>query len=328
MAEDNSRQRLGRGLAALIGEMDKPVSVSGKGGDDGEGGGGAGVDSESGSTRTGEGAGNSGRIENDRIVAIESIRANPNNPRREFSESDLEDLSSSISEHGLIQPILVRSIKDENQDETGLQWEIIAGERRWRAAQRAGIHQVPILVREVDDRQALELAIIENVQRADLNPVEEAMGYRQLMDEHDYKQADLGKVIGKSRSHVANTLRLLNLPQSVQALVSAGQLSSGHARALITLEKPDALAKRIIDEGLSVRQTEQLAARAGEAPEAGGNRPDKAEKDPDTRALEKRLSDNLGLRVQISHKQNGRGRLVIDYKTLEQLDELESKLTS
>ncbi|MGI9364865.1 MAG: ParB/RepB/Spo0J family partition protein [Rhizobiaceae bacterium] len=318
MADDNSRQRLGRGLAALIGEMDKPVSVSdGLGAADGPDGSGG-----------GDGAGNGGNLENDKIVAIESIRANPNNPRREFSESDLEDLSSSISEHGMIQPILVRSIPADSGEETGLQWEIIAGERRWRAAQRSGVHRVPILVREVDDRQALELAIIENVQRADLNPVEEAMGYRQLMDEHDYKQAELGKVIGKSRSHVANTLRLLNLPQSVQALVSAGQLSSGHARALITLEKPDALAKRIVDEGLSVRQAEQLAARAGETQENIGNRPAKAEKDPDTRALEKRLSDALGLLVQINHKHNGRGRVTIDYKSLEQLDELESKLTS
>lgn len=308
MSDDTSKKRLGRGLAALIGEMDKPVSDDSR-----PDGGGSQGDSAS-------------RIENDRIVPIETIRANPNNPRRDFSESDLEDLSSSISEHGLIQPILVRSVPGEGVEGADIRWEIIAGERRWRAAQRSGVHDVPILVREVDDRQALELAIIENVQRADLNPVEEAMGYRQLMDEHDYKQAELGKVIGKSRSHVANTLRLLNLPQSVQAMVSAGQLSSGHARALITLDAPEALAKRIIDEGLSVRQTEQLAAGAGETQTSGNQRTIPAEKDSDTRALEKRLSDNLGLRVRIAHKQNGRGRVTIDYKSLEQLDELESKL--
>ena len=306
MAEESSKQRLGRGLAALIGEMDKPVAATGVDG-------GEAVDAN---------------VASDRVVPIESIRANPNNPRRHFTEEDLEDLSRSIAEHGLIQPILVRSARPVQDAAGAADYEIIAGERRWRAAQRAGIHSVPILLREVDDRQALELAIIENVQRADLNPVEEALGYRQLMDEHDYKQADLGKVIGKSRSHVANTLRLLNLPESVQAMLSAGTLSSGHARALIPMEAPEALAKRIVDEGLSVRQVEQLAAQGSQASRSGAKKPAHSVKDADTEALEKKLSDVLGLKVAINHKANGRGRITIDYKNLEQLDALEEKLVS
>lgn len=308
MAEDNAKQRLGRGLAALIGEMDKPAVVS----------------PSDGGTDEPEKA----QVASDRVVPIESIRANPNNPRRNFTEAELEDLSQSIAEHGVIQPILVRSARPQEGVDRIIDYEIIAGERRWRAAQRAGIHSVPILLREVDDRQALELAIIENVQRADLNPVEEALGYRQLMEEHDYKQADLGKVIGKSRSHVANTLRLLNLPESVQAMLSSGQLSSGHARALIPMEAPEALAKRIIDEGLSVRQVEKLASEDHRTPKAGIMGAAKAPKDADTEALERRLSDALGLKVAINHKANGKGRVTIDYKSLDQLDLLEGKLTS
>ncbi|CAG0906823.1 unnamed protein product [Cyprideis torosa] len=301
MAEDASKRRLGRGLAALIGEMDKPVAAAGSAPEE----------------RSVE------PIVSDRIVPIENVRANPNNPRRQFADADLEDLANSISEHGIVQPILVRPAPSGSGD-----WEIIAGERRWRAAQRAGLHQVPIIVREVDDRQALELAIIENVQRADLNPVEEALGYQQLMDEYSYGQADLGKVIGKSRSHVANTLRLLKLPTGVRALLSEGSLSPGHARTLITLERPEALAKRIVDEGLSVRQAEQLAA-AAERPEGVSSQAGKGQapaKDADTKALEKTLSDALGMKVLINHKASGRGRLMIDYKSLDQLDALQTKL--
>lgn len=306
MADEPSKQRLGRGLAALIGEMDKPVSVSA-------------AKAESKEEET---------LASDRVVPIETIGANPNNPRRQFTEAELEDLANSISEHGVIQPILVRSANTKSDDNSGLNWEIIAGERRWRAAQRAGIHTVPIIVREVDDRQALELAIIENVQRADLNPVEEALGYQQLMDEHDYKQADLGKVIGKSRSHVANTLRLLKLPKGVQTLLSEGSLSPGHARALITLDAPEPLARRIIEEGLSVRQAEQLAAAAErpEGKETQSAKPAQLVGDADTIALQNRLSDVLGMKVKISHKANGKGRLTIDYKNLDQLDDLEAKL--
>jgi ParB family chromosome partitioning protein len=228
----------------------------------------------------------------------------------------------------VIQPILVRSARPDANSDVTFDYEIIAGERRWRAAQRAGIHSVPILLREVDDRQALELAIIENVQRADLNPVEEAQGYRQLMEEHDYRQADLGKVIGKSRSHVANTLRLLNLPESVQSMLSSGALSSGHARALIPMDAPEALAKRIIDEGLSVRQVEQIASQQNRPEKVGLVNSAQATKDADTEALERRLSDALGLKVAINHKANGKGRVTIDYKSLDQLDLLEGKLTS
>ena len=306
MAEEPSKQRLGRGLAALIGEMDKPVSAYAGGAD-----------------KPGDDA-----VVSDRIVPIESIGANPNNPRRQFTEDELEDLANSIAEHGVIQPILVRSSTQSQESENRQAWEVIAGERRWRAAQRAGIHSVPIIVREVDDRQALELAIIENVQRADLNPVEEALGYQQLMDEHNYKQADLGKVIGKSRSHVANTLRLLKLPNSVRVLLSAGTLSPGHARALITLDSPEKLARRIVDEGLSVRQAEQLAA-AAERPadlETKSAKPANLVDNADTQALEKKLSDALGMKVKISHKTSGKGRLTIDYKKLDQLDDLEAKL--
>ncbi len=305
MADEPSKQRLGRGLAALIGEMDKPIAT-----DAAE------------AQETSE-----AKIATDRVVPIESIRANPNNPRRNFTEEDLEELSRSIAEHGVIQPILVRSARPSQDSNNAIDYEIIAGERRWRAAQRAGIHNVPILLREVDDRQALELAIIENVQRADLDPVEEALGYRQLMDEHDYIQADLGKVIGKSRSHVANTLRLLNLPTSVQSMLSAGTLSAGHARALIPMDSPEALANRIVEEGLSVRQVEQLAAQKAHSSISGGAESGKSAKDADTMALENRLADALGLKVSISHKSSGKGRVTIDYKNLDQLDALSDKLT-
>ena len=308
MADDQKNKRLGRGLAALIGEMDKPVAAISQ----------TGAKQEVAETT----------LPSDRTVPIESIIANPNNPRRQFTEAELEDLSSSISEHGVIQPILVRSAPKADS-ENGHVWEIIAGERRWRAAQRAGIHSVPIIVREVDDRQSLELAIIENVQRADLNPVEEALGYQQLMDEHEYKQAELGKVIGKSRSHVANTLRLLKLPTKVRSLLASGELSPGHARALITLDAPEQLAKRIVEEGLSVRQTEELAAVAErpEGLETKSAKKAKSVEDPDTKALEKRLSDALGLKVSIRHKLSGKGKLIIDYRSLDQLDELELKLS-
>ncbi|MEO1399359.1 MAG: ParB/RepB/Spo0J family partition protein, partial [Pseudomonadota bacterium] len=217
MADDASKKRLGRGLAALIGEMDKPVVPVAS------------------AAVTPDPAAGGGRIPDDRRVPIESVRRNPNNPRRVFAESELEELSGSIREHGIVQPILVRRAPGEGQSDTKSEWEIIAGERRWRAAQRAGLHEVPIVIRDVDDKQALELAIIENVQRSDLNPVEEAQGYQQLMDQYAYKQAELGDVIGKSRSHVANTLRLLRLPGPVLSMVSSGTLSAGHARALIPL---------------------------------------------------------------------------------------------
>lgn len=285
MVEDVSRKRLGRGLAALIGEMDKPVEPA------------------------------RATVSSDMRIPIEKIGRNPRNPRRNFAESDLADLAHSIREHGIVQPVVVRPTATPGH------YEIIAGERRWRAAQRAGLSEIPVIIRDVDDRGALELAIIENVQRADLNPLEEAMGYQQLIDDHNYSQADLGQVIGKSRSHVANTLRLLKLPNVVRDMLVDGQLSAGHARTLVTAAEPAQLAKRIIEGGLSVRQAEALA----QAPTSAG--PDKArsrersEKDADTRALEKLLTDITGLKVAINHRDQG-GEIKIAYSTLEQLDEL------
>jgi len=296
MAEDNSRKRLGRGLAALIGDLDAPAAA----------------------TKQAAGA------HADRMVAIEHIRANPANPRRNFNEEALDDLSASISEHGVVQPILVRPIHSSatgGQDLGGARYEIIAGERRWRAAQKAGLHEVPVLIRDVEDRQALELAIIENVQRSDLNAIEEAQGYQQLIDEYDYSQADLGQVIGKSRSHVANTLRLMKLPEAVQKMVAGGELSAGHARALITADNPQFLAERIVREGLSVRQVEALAQAVAETKQGGGSAKRPAEvKSADTRALEDRLGDLLGLKVSVDVRDNGSGELKIRYRTVEQLD--------
>lgn len=291
MSEDLSRKRLGRGLAALIGDLDRPD---------------AGRDDFS-------------AVRADGMAAIERITPNPRNPRRAFAEPDLEDLTQSIREHGIVQPVVVRRMPDDK-------FEIIAGERRWRAAQRAGLIDVPVVIRDVSDRVALELAIIENVQRADLNAVEEALGYQQLIDEHNYTQADLGQVIGKSRSHVANTLRLLKLSQHVREMVTDGSLSAGHARTLVTAIDPDLLARRIVDEGLSVRQAEALAqqpVRIGEPakPRADGT----VQKDADTIALEKTLSDALGLKVSITHGQKG-GDIKIRYSTLEQLDGICHKL--
>lgn len=289
MNEDNSKKRLGRGLAALIGEMDRPVPKQ-------------------------ETAQPAPVTSADGRVPIEFVSPNPRNPRRNFAESDLADLAQSIREHGIVQPVLVRRKTDGK-------YEIIAGERRWRAAQRAGLTEIPVLVRDVDDRTALELAIIENVQRADLNPVEEAQGYQQLIDEHNYTQADLGNVIGKSRSHVANTLRLLKLPEVIRDLLVNGTLSAGHARTLVNAADPATLAKRIVEDGLSVRQAEALAQQ----PQAGAGQQRRqahsTEKDPDTLALEKLLSDVTGLSVEISHKNKG-GEVKIGYRTLDQLDDL------
>ncbi len=288
MNQDSSR-RLGRGLAALIGEMDKPV----------------------------EAAATAVRAA-DTKVPIEHVVANPNNPRRHFAEADLVDLAQSIRQHGIVQPVVVRSASSVGQ------YEIIAGERRWRAAQRASLTEIPVIIREVSDRTALELAIVENVQRADLNPVEEANGYQQLIDHHNYTQADLGQVIGRSRSHVANTLRLLKLPDAIQGMIVDGTLSAGHARTLVTASDPAGLARRIVEEGLSVRQAEALAQQpAGHA----DIKPAKSLKqvDADTASLEKALRDAIGLKVAIKHGSRG-GTLAISYKTLEQLDDICRKL--
>jgi ParB family chromosome partitioning protein len=235
-----------------------------------------------------------------------------------FADDELQDLANSIREHGIVQPILVRPVTGV----ASVSYEIIAGERRWRAAQLAELHEVPVIIRQVADKQALEIAIIENVQRSDLNPIEEALGYQQMIGDHQYSQSDLAQVIGKSRSHVANTLRLLKLPENVRSMVSAGALSAGHARALITADDPEALAMRIVDEGLSVRQAEALMQAKPEPNSKNGKSQDAGEKDADTLALERSLSDLLGLKVAISFKKDGSGDLRIRYKSLEQLDDI------
>ncbi len=227
----------------------------------------------------------------------------------------MHDLASSIRQHGIVQPVVARTVSDGR-------FEIIAGERRWRAAQLAGLVEIPVIVRDVDDKTALEIAIVENVQRSDLNPLEEALGYEQLIAEHGYTQNDLGEIIGKSRSHVANSLRLLKLPDPVRDMLAAGSLSAGHARALVPTSDPSALAKTIVSKGMSVRDAERLAQndiRAQNDPRPAMARRD--EKDSDTLALERTLSDALGLDVAINHKGSG-GQVRIAYKSLEQLEEI------
>jgi len=286
MAEEGQRLRLGRGLAALIGDM----------GDDDEG-----------VLDRGRGA---------RRVPIEFLRPNPRNPRKSFGESDLEDLAQSIRERGIIQPIVVRSLRGLDDA-----YEIIAGERRWRAAQRAGLHEAPIVVVEADDKLALEYAIVENVQRTDLNALEEAAGYDKLIADFGYSQVELAQVIGKSRSHVANTLRLMKLPDSVKEKLASGAISAGHARALLAVKDPEAAAERIVAKGLNVRDVERLARED----EEGNVRParPRAEKDADTRALEQALTETTGLEVTISAKAGASsGEVRIRYATLEQLDSL------
>nr|WP_321461646.1 ParB/RepB/Spo0J family partition protein [uncultured Cohaesibacter sp.] len=272
-------KRLGRGLAALIGDMDNEAQAI-------------------------------ERARSQRRIPIEFLRPNPRNPRRDFIEKDLDDLTRSVKEKGIMQPILCRPVKGEDDS-----FEIIAGERRWRAAQAAGLHEVPVLIHDVNDKEALELAIIENVQRADLNALEEALGYDQLIAEFDYTQAELADVIGKSRSHVANTLRLLKLPESIKDYLKKGELTAGHARALITAENPEELARRIVEDGMTVRDAE----KAGQEKDKVKEPKPKKEKDADTVALEKRLTDRLGWNVFIAPKKKG-GEVKIQYKSLEQLD--------
>ncbi|WP_418136175.1 ParB/RepB/Spo0J family partition protein [Agrobacterium sp. El2ro-1b] len=284
MSDDLSKRRLGRGLAALIGEMDQPVPV-----------------------------GEPQRAVNaDRTIPIEFIARSHRNPRRHFDENELQDLAASIRQHGIVQPVVVRTVGVNR-------YEIIAGERRWRAAQLAGFTDVPVIVRDVDDRTALELAIVENVQRSDLNPLEEAMGYEQLIAEHGYTQNDLGEIIGKSRSHVANSLRLLKLPDPVRDMLADGSLSAGHARALVSTSDPATLARTIVSKGLSVRDAERLAQNDIKSQGEIAEKRPAGEKDSDTIALERSLSDALGLEVKISHK-GGSGQIRIGYRTLEQLE--------
>ena len=287
MVEEN-RSRLGRGLAALMGDVGDETRTT---------------DKVQGSQRK---------------VPTEFLKPNPRNPRKTFEEPDLADLSASIKEKGIIQPIIVR-------EKAGVAdiYEIIAGERRWRAAQRAGLHEVPIVVVQASDRDALEMAIIENVQRADLNPIEEAAGYERLMAEFSYAQSDLAQMIGKSRSHIANMLRLMKLPDSVKELLRNGSLTAGHGRALLAVEDPEQVALRAVERGLTVRDLERLGQNESDDPVKKKARSEAAQegKDADTRALERMLEDALGMSVQLTFGKNG-GELKIKYQTLDQLDAL------
>lgn len=260
--------------------------------------------------------GEASRTRPDQTVALDLLDPNPDQPRRQFSEDALKELAESIRVKGVIQPLIVRPSK-----RTKGRYEIVAGERRWRASQMAQQHEVPVIVRELDDTEVLEIAIIENIQRADLNPIEEAMGYRQLMDRFGHTQDRLAEALGKSRSHIANLLRLLQLPEEVQGYLREGKLSAGHARALITTDDPAELARRVIKAGLSVRETEKLA-KAAAAPKRVVPASRSAEKDADTRALEQDLSAQLGMRVAIEHFADGSGRVVVGYRTLDDLDHL------
>ena len=257
----------------------------------------------------------------ERRMPIERVHPNADQPRRTFDEEALSDLAASIAQRGIIQPLIVRPL-------TGRPGEvqIVAGERRWRAAQRAGLHEVPVIQRDLDDTEVLEVAIIENIQRADLNAVEEALGFRQLMDRFGHTQEQLSEVLGKSRSHIANLMRLLKLPDAVQEMLRDGTLTAGHARALINCDDPTDLARRVVARGLSVRETERLAKGR---PETSPSRAPRAEKDADTRSLEADLSAALGSRVTIDHPgADGRGRITIDYASLDALDRLCALLSS
>jgi ParB family transcriptional regulator, chromosome partitioning protein len=257
----------------------------------------------------------SGAAEDQRSLPLASIKPGRFNPRRNFSQGQLDELAASIRERGLVQPLVVRpSLSDAES------FEIVAGERRWRAAQLANLHQVPVIVRELTDQEAVELAIIENVQREDLNAIEEGEGYKLLMDGHGYTQEDLAKIIGKSRSHLANTLRLLKLTHRVQEMVRSGQLSAGHARALIGRADSEALALRIVNEGLTVRDIEALTQEKSPKPKRSRS------KDADTRAAEAELAEALGLGVEIKKGKGEKGELRIRYTTLDQLEDLRQRL--
>ncbi|MGB3314123.1 MAG: ParB/RepB/Spo0J family partition protein [Albidovulum sp.] len=250
----------------------------------------------------------------DTRVPVEKLEPNPDQPRRDFAPEALEELAASIKAKGIIQPLIVRINPRKSNS-----YEIVAGERRWRAAQMAQLHDVPVLIREFSDTEVLEVAIIENIQRADLNAIEEALGYRQLMDRFGHTQEKIAEGLSKSRSHIANLLRLLTLPAEVQSWLREGKLTAGHARALVTTENPVELARQVIAKGLSVRETERLTKAPAKKPAPRTTRP---EKDADTRVLEQDLSAHLKMKVVIDHKGHDGGHLVITYKTLDELDEL------
>jgi ParB family chromosome partitioning protein len=284
---DDGRSRLGRGLAALIGDVgDETTTIE--------------------------------RARSQRRVPIEYLRPNPRNPRRNFSDGELDELAASIKQRGIIQPVVVRALRGAKDS-----YEIIAGERRWRAAQRAGLHEIPIVPLEATDSEALELAIIENVQRTDLNPLEEAGGYQALASEYQHSHEEIARIVGKSRVHVTNTLRLLRLPEPVKAYINAGKISAGAARMLVSASDPEEMAREIVERGLNVRQVEALAkSRAKGKGKAVKKR---AMKNADTVALERRVSNALGLTVTIDHRGKG-GVVQVQYRTLDQLDDVVRRL--
>jgi len=295
------KSRLGRGLASLIGEnvpatgTNKPLPGHGE----------------------------------HRMVPMDRISPSPFNPRKSFAEAELEELANSIREKGVVQPIVLRPIGANGQH-----YEIVAGERRWRAAQRASQHLIPAIVRALTDQEALELAIIENVQRSDLNAIEEATGYRDLIERFGYKQEELSQIIGKSRSHLANTMRLLKLPDSVQGMVRNGELSAGHARALIGRDDVDVetIARDIVSKGMNVREVEALFSSKRGAEPGGNNAPRSApmtlKKDADTRAAEREMADAIGLAVEINPGSGEAGEIIIRYRSLEQFEVVRKKLTA
>ena len=290
MVERKSKSRgLGRGLSSLMGDLKNEPLTS----------------NENSESQTIE-----------KLVPVEKIYPNPNQPRKSFQEEKLIELANSIKTKGIVQPLIVRKKKGTKES-----FEIVAGERRWRAAQRAQIHELPVIIKEFTDIEVLEIAIIENVQRADLNPIEEALGYKNLMENFDHTQDGLSKEIGKSRSHIANLLRLLNLPSSVQELLISGQLTAGHARALVTCDNPLAIAKQIISLGLSVRDAERLAKNVSE--KKVSNKTKTKEKPADTVLLEADLSAALKMKVSINHEEGKeKGLISITYKSLDELDRI------
>ena len=290
MVERKSKSRgLGRGLSSLMGDLNNEPLTS----------------NENSESQTIE-----------KLVPVEKIYPNPNQPRKSFQEEKLIELANSIKTKGIVQPLIVRKKKGTKES-----FEIVAGERRWRAAQRAQVHELPVIIKEFTDIEVLEIAIIENVQRADLNPIEEALGYKNLMENFDHTQDGLSKEIGKSRSHIANLLRLLNLPSAVQELLISGQLTAGHARALVTCDNPLAIAKQIISLGLSVRDAERLAKNVSE--KKVSNKTKTKEKPADTVLLEADLSAALKMKVSINHEEGKeKGLISITYKSLDELDRI------
>ena len=286
MATNKTKKGLGRGLSSLMGDTETTQTKN---------------------TNIGQ----------ETKIPIANLKPSPSQPRRLFNKNSINELADSIKAKGIVQPLVVRpSPSDVNS------YEIIAGERRWRAAQIAQLHEVPAVIRNFNDTEALEIAIIENVQRSDLSPIEEAAGYKRLIENHGHTQEDLSGIVGKSRSHIANIIRLLSLPQSIQDMITEGKISSGHARAIMNSAFPEQLAEKIINENLSVRDAENLAK------DKKGIIKKIKLKDPDTIDLENKISEKLGLTININHKGKKGGNIRIDYKTLDQLEMITQKLKS